>query len=168
MFSLGILATIAIVGALTAAAGRMLGDLGPVVNYGVAAIFFAVGLHLLGVFELPFGGPKTPGSTGHGTWAAFILGLVFGLALGPCTFAFMAPVLAATVKVGGEQPILAGSLLLSYGIGHCAVIVAAGASTGWVQRYLDWSASSRGPVILRRVCGVLVILGGLYLIYAAP
>ena len=27
----------------------MLGDLGPYVNYGVAVIFFLVGLHLLGV-----------------------------------------------------------------------------------------------------------------------
>ena len=31
--------------------------------------------------------------------AAFILGLVFGVALGPCTFAYMAPMLAVTFKL---------------------------------------------------------------------
>ena len=59
-------------------------------------------------------------------------------------------------------------LLLAYGIGHCAVIVAAGTSTGLVQRYLDWTARSKGTAILRRICGVLVLAGGLYLIYVAP
>ncbi len=36
----------------------MLGDLGPWCNYFVAAIFFIVGLHLLGVIPSPFAGPS--------------------------------------------------------------------------------------------------------------
>ena len=57
LFSLGILVTIALIGAVTAALGRMLGDVGAWVNYAVAAIFFLVGLHLLDVIPLPFSGP---------------------------------------------------------------------------------------------------------------
>jgi cytochrome c-type biogenesis protein len=55
-------------------------------------------------------------------------------------------------------------LLLAYGIGHCSVIVLAGTFTEVVQRYLDWNERSRGAVIVKRVCGVLVILGGVYLL----
>ena len=58
-------------------------------------------------------------------------------------------------------------LLLFYGAGHCAVIVFAGTFTGMVQHYLDWTEESRGVAILKRVCGALVLLGGLYLVHTA-
>jgi len=167
LFSLGILVTIALIGAVTAALGRMMGDVGAWGNYAVAAIFFLVGLHLLDVIPLPFSGPGNIGLKRRGLLAAFILGLVFGLALGPCTFAYMAPVLAVTVKVAAANAVFAALLLTFYGLGHCGVIVAAGTFTEVVQRYLRWNERSRGAVILKRVCGVLVLLGGVYLIYTA-
>jgi cytochrome c-type biogenesis protein len=49
-------------------------------------------------------------------------------------------------------------------VGHCSVIVLAGTFTEAVQRYLDWNERSRGTVIIKRICGVLVIAGGLYLL----
>lgn len=55
-----------------------------------------------------------------------------------------------------------------YGIGHCGVIALAGVSTGWIQKYRNWNDQSQGAIRLKRICGVLVILGGLYLIYTAP
>ena len=87
LFAVGILITIAAIGAITAAAGRMMGDVGCYGNYIVALIFFVVGLHLLGVIPMPFSGPGQVGMKRKGLLAAFILGLVFGIALGPCTFA---------------------------------------------------------------------------------
>jgi len=99
--------------------------------------------------------------------AAFLLGLVFGVALGPCTFAFMAPMLAVTFRVASTSLAYAAGLLLAYGLGHCCVIVLAGTCTEIVQRYMDWNEKSRGAVILKRICGVLVLLGGLYLILRA-
>jgi len=47
------------------------------------------------------------------------------------------------------------------------VIVVAGTSTGLVQHYLNWNEGSKGAVILKKVCGALVLVGGLYLIYVA-
>jgi len=168
LFAVGILITIAAVGAITAAAGRMLGDVGPYGNYFVAAIFFLVGLHLLDVIPMPWSGPGQVGVKRKGLLAAFILGLVFGIAIGPCTFAYMAPMLGVTFKVASNSLLYGIALLVAYGIGHCAVIVIAGTSTGWVQRYLNWNETSKGTVILKRICGGLVIAGGLYLIYIAP
>jgi len=168
LFSGGILVTIALIGAVTAAAGRMMGDVGPWGNYAVSIIFFAVGLHLLGVIPMPWSGPGQVGMERKGLLAALVLGLVFGIALGPCTFAYMAPMLGVVFQTGGTSPLYGALLLLAYGLGHCSVIVAAGTSTGLVQRYLDWTERSGGATIVKKVCGVLVILGGLYLLYTAP
>jgi cytochrome c-type biogenesis protein len=167
LFAVGILVTIGAIGVITAAAGRMMGDVGKYGNYFVALIFFLVGLHLLDVIPMPVSGPGQVGMKRKGMLAAFILGLVFGIALGPCTFAYMAPILGVTFKVAQTNLIYGVSLLIIYGLGHCSVIVFAGTFTEVVQRYMNWNERSRGAIILRRVCGVLVIFGGLYLIYTA-
>jgi len=167
LFAVGILVTIAAVGAITAAAGRIMGDLGRYANYGVAVIFLAVGLILLDVLPAPWSGPGRVGMKRKGLLAALVLGLVFGIALGPCTFAYMAPMLGVTFKLAATSIAYGVLLLLAFGVGHCSVIVAAGTSTELVQRYLNWTERSKGAIIVKRVCGVLVILGGLYLIYTA-
>lgn len=166
-FSAGILVTIAIIGLLTAMAGRMLGDVGSWGNYFVAGVFIIVGLHLLGVISMPWSGPGHVNMRTKGAMAAFILGLVFGIALGPCTFAFMAPMLAVVFKVAKAAPIHGVSLLLAYGIGHCSVIVLAGTFTEVVQQFLNWNEQSKGVVVVKSICGVLVLLGGVWMIYTA-
>ncbi|HOH32685.1 MAG TPA: cytochrome c biogenesis protein CcdA [Candidatus Hydrogenedentes bacterium] len=168
LFSVGILITIGLIGVLTALAGRMMGDVGRYGNYAVAAIFFLVGLHLLEVIPMPWSGPGQLNIRRKGAQAAFILGLVFGIALGPCTFAYMAPMLGVTFKLAATNLPYGVMLLLAYGLGHCSVIVFAGTFTGVIQKYLNWNERSKGAVLLKRICGVLVILGGLWMIYAAP
>ena len=96
---------------------------------------------------------------------ASILWGILSIALSPCTFAYMAPMLGITFKVGADQPVYASLLLFMYGVGHCSVIVLAGTFTEWIQRYLNWNERSKGTVILRKICGVLVLLAGFYLIY---
>jgi cytochrome c-type biogenesis protein len=167
LFAVGILITIALLGTVTALAGRMLGDIGAWGNYLVAAIFFVVGLHLLGVLPLTFSAARA-GLNHRGLLAAFVLGLVFGIALGPCTFAYLAPLIAVTFKMSTEQFAYGALLLSAYGAGHCSVIVLAGTSTGLVERALHWNRDARSARLLRGTCGILVILGGLWLLYTAP
>jgi cytochrome c-type biogenesis protein len=167
LFASGVLATIGLIGVVTAAAGRMMGDIGTWGNYLVAVVLFLVGLHLLDIIPMPWSGPGQVGMTRKGLLAALVLGLVFGIALGPCTFAYMAPVLTVTFGVAATSAVYAGALLLAYGVGHCSVIVCAGTFTEVVQRYLNWNERSAGVTVVKRVCGVLVILGGAYLIYSA-
>jgi cytochrome c-type biogenesis protein len=168
LFAFGILITIALIGVATAAAGRMMGDLGPWTNWFVAGIFLLVGLHLLDVIPMPWSGAGPVGMARKGMLAAFLLGLIFGVALGPCTFAYLAPILAVAFSRGADNTLYGASLLLAYGAGHCAVIVLAGTFTEVIQRYLDWNERSRGAVILKKICGVLVIAGGGWLISSAP
>ncbi len=168
LFAVGILVTIAVIGVITAAAGRMLGDVGHWGNWLVAGVFFMVGLHLLDVIPMPFGRPGLVAMKRKGALAALALGLVFGIALGPCTFAYMAPMLGVAFKLGSSSWFYGVALLLAYGVGHCSVIVAAGTSTSLVQRYLNWTDRSRAARVTRRTCGLLVLMGGLYLIDVAP
>jgi len=168
LFASGILASIAIVGVVTAALGRLLGDAGPGASYLVGAFLILIGLNLMGVLPLPALGAGGLRSDRRGAWAALVIGLVFGLAVGPCTFAYLAPVLAITFGMASEHLARAVLLLAAFAAGHGGVIVLAGTSSRLVQRYLDWSERSRGTIVLRAVCGVLVVLGGLWTIYAAP
>lgn len=167
MFAIGILISIAIIGVLTALAGRMMGDLGAYSNWLVAAIFMLFGLHLLGIIPMPWSGPGNINMARKGLFAALSLGLIFGIALGPCTFAFMGPVLGVAFAEANNSLVYATLLLLAYGFGHCAVIVFAGTFTEKVQHYLHWSENSSGTLWLKRICGILVIAGGFWLLYTA-
>lgn len=164
MFALGILITIAAIGLITASLGRLMGDVGRIGNYLVAIVFVIVGLYLLDVIKLDWGGFSSGGIKQKGALAALILGLLFGIGLGPCTFAYMAPMLGVVFQVASTQVFFAIALLAAFGIGHCSIIVLAGTLTEKVQQYLNWTEKTKGAIILRKICGVLVILGGLYLV----
>jgi len=165
-FSLGILTTITAIGLITGLLGRMLGDIGSYGNYIVAIIFFIIGLHLLEIIQLPFlAKTNQPAFQKKGLLAAFGLGFIFGIALGPCTFAYMAPMLGIVFTVSATQFFYGVLLLLFYGIGHCSVIIFAGTFTEIVQKYLNWNEKSKGTVLIKKTCGILIILGGMYLIW---
>ncbi len=165
VFSMGILITIAGVGVITAMAGRMLGDVGSWSNYFVAGVFFVIALVLLDVISLNWSGPNMSRFKGRGLLGAFIIGLVFGIAIGPCTFAYMAPMLAVVFKVAGERAVYSLALLLAYAIGHCGFIVLAGSCTELVNRYMKWNEKSKATTVIKKICAFLIIIAGLYMIY---
>ena len=72
LFGVGILITIGVIGLITAAAGRMMGDLGKFGNYFVASVFFLVGLHLLDIIPMAWSGPGQIGMKRRGALAAFV------------------------------------------------------------------------------------------------
>jgi len=166
IFTVGIFVTIIVIGIITAALGRIMGDVGPYGKYAIAVVFIVVGLYLMDIIRLPDTGVKLrPFGTKSVFLSAFSLGLVFGIALGPCTFAFMAPVLGVVFQMSSTNVIAAGALLLSFGLGHCGVIVAAGGLTSRIQSYLNWTNRSNAVLWTKRIAGFLVILGGIYTLY---
>lgn len=166
-FAVGMLGSIAVIGVITAAAGRMAGDVGRWGTFGLAAVFFAVGLNLLGVLPLPTWSTPSAGTKRRGARGALVLGLVFGAALGPCTFAFMAPLLGLAFRSGAKAAAYGALLVAVYGLGHGTAIVAAGVSAGSVQQWLTWKNGELAARLLRGAAGIAVIAGGIYFLYTA-
>jgi cytochrome c-type biogenesis protein len=164
-FAFGILITIGIIGAVTAMAGRLMGDVGFIGNIIVAVIFFVIGLYLMDLIRLPWDGMRISAGRSSGLTAALTLGLLFGIGLGPCTFAYMAPVLGVVFQTAATDLTVAIILLFAFALGHCAVIVIAGVLAKRISEYLHWSEKSKVTTYVKRVCGFLVILGGVYMVW---
>ena len=140
-----------------------MGDVGSWGNYMIAFIFLIVGLYLLNVIRINWNIPFFFKKGGLG--GAFLLGLVFGIGLGPCTFAYMAPILGLVFTLAKTSLLKAMLLVAAFGIGQTAIIVIAGSSLQWVQNYLHWNEKSKASDYVRKVSGVLVLMGGFYFVY---
>ena len=166
LFSLGIFLSIVVIGFITALFGRMLGDIGPWGMWIVAAVFMVFGLVLLEVISLPWSGrPSMTTNTRSGWVGAWVLGLIFGAAVGPCTFAYMAPVLAVVFEKASTHLVHSTLLILLYSIGHCGVIVLAGTLGSRLQTFLNWDQNTHTTARIRKACGGVLILVGLYLLW---
>lgn len=167
-FAAGMTVSIVLIGLVTLVLGRIAGDIGSTGNIVLALMLMYVGLSLTGLVNLPLPGvSKSPGAGEKGIWGALVIGLILGAALGPCTFAFMAPVLALIFSLGTERLGMALLPGILFAVGHGIVVVIAGTYSDRLQGLLNWSGSSRTAGIFRIVCGSLVILGGLYLLLKA-
>jgi len=157
VFTLGIMVSMLVLGLITAALGRLLGDVGSWGYWLGAAVFVLVGLLLLDVIHLPNMSLNQNRFRGGGVPAALLLGVLFGTVLGPCAFAFLMPVLGLVFAHAAEQPIYAAGLITAYALGHGAVIVLAGSASVWTMGILNSPRSSRWIYWNRKVAGVLCL-----------
>lgn len=131
VYVLGMALTYAVLGAFAALTGRLFGQISanPWTYFVVANMCLLLGLSMLGAFQLPqiSLSPK-PTTQKKGYLGAFLVGIVSGLIMGPCT----APVLAAVlVYVGSQQNVLYGfSLLFVFGYGVGFFMILLGTFTG--------------------------------------
>jgi cytochrome c biogenesis protein CcdA len=89
------------------------------------------------------------------------LGMVFGTVSLPCA----GPILLALLAVMPLYGTAYGTLLLAaYSLGHCTLVLAAGISTGLVQRMVDSRGLQRTGNWLKGLAGGLIMLVGLYLL----
>ena len=101
----GILLTLAAIGLVTALLGTVLGATGSWLTVVMGALVLLFGLYLVGLLPeslLEFS--AQPKAWGRGPLPALLLGLVFGLALGPCSFAFLAPLIGIVFSGAGWRP----------------------------------------------------------------
>lgn len=162
-FALGSLLSLIPLGVVTLLLGRVAGDLGISSNYLVALICLVTGLYLLEWLPMP-SGRGLPQVTSRGAWTALVLGMLFGLALGPCAFAWIAPLLGVAWMQASAGLALPALLLILFGIGHCAGILLAAGSLDRVQRWLNGLGSFAWG---RSICGALLLLGAGTLVVSA-
>ena len=161
-FSLGILITLFMAGVIASFAGLLLGSFDTVLRIIVSVLLLLVGLYFLGIVPMPdLASGRDRRVKNRPYVSGLILGLVFGLALGPCALAFMAPILGIVMSSISTQLLYCVGLILAFILGHCGVLVLAGTFTEIVKKYLSWNVASRGTQMLRKICGVLIILGAI-------
>ena len=73
--------------------------------------------------------------------------------------------MGVVLDAGARRPLFALALTAAFAVGHCGVIAAAGASVQAAQGVLNWHERSGGARRLRAICGLLVIAGGVYLLW---
>jgi cytochrome c-type biogenesis protein len=161
-FALGTLVTVAGIGLVTVMLGRMAGDTGQWGTYLVSVIFIVMGLYLMDLLRLSWPTMRLSDEQKGGLAGAFVLGLVFGIGLGPCTFAFFAPVLGSVFSLSSDNQALATLLVLAFAFGHVLVVALAGSMTSLVQYYLDWTGKSFLMRYVKLLCGAAVFAYGLY------
>ena len=135
-FLVAMLATAALVAAATLALGRLAGDTGAMGATLAIVLVALAGLVLLDVVPVPAvpGGSTSRGSTR--LRSAFGLGAAFSVATGPCSLAFVAPLLALPIAGVASTPLDAGAAVVAmFVVGH-----AAGAGLAWAiaQRGANW------------------------------
>ncbi len=161
-FSTGLFITIAVIGAICALLGRMLGDIGSYWQILIGAVLIWVALGMLGVEKCSMSGSLLYRLNFKGLSGAFALGLGYGILSGSCTFGFIAPILAIITV---QQEVATGILfILLFAVGHCLPIAIAGSSTAAVRRLVETSAWQDAGGWFRKGAGAIICLLGIYFI----
>ncbi|HEX9916426.1 MAG TPA: cytochrome c biogenesis protein CcdA [candidate division Zixibacteria bacterium] len=162
-FALGLSITFTALGVVASLLGRLFGDVGKLWYFVAAGVALIMGLYLVGAIKISF--PKTVDlKTKHkGVLGAFLLGLLFGMVSSPCATPILAVILAF---VATKARIMYGvSLLFVYALGHCALIIAAGVSAGFVESFAQSRGITNFSNLAKKVSGLLIIFAGIYILW---
>ena len=163
VFCFGLALTFTILGALSAVLGRLMLGAGSWWYIFLGVLMTLAGLQVLGVLNIL---PQACGMRGkgrRGLMGAFFLGIVGGALASPCS----TPVLIAILAfVAGQGNLALGIALLAvYSIGHCALLLLAGTSVGFVQHLASSPGTQKIGSLLQKFMGVVILLLAFYLFY---
>lgn len=160
LFAIGVFITIMAVGLVCAAAGRMLGDVGPWWQASVGILLLWVAWTLFHPPQCSATGNVLSRFQVKGTKGAFILGLSYGFLSGVCTFGFIAPILGVITI---QKQIITGVLmLLLFGIGHCLPLVVCGMFSARTMELLHSHSGQKLVAGMRKLAAVVIAGLGVY------
>ena len=168
LFALGLLIMLAAVGLVTSLAGRLLGDTGSLVPILVSVFLILCGLWLMDVPPFSRFAPSFSVQQGkqRGAFGALVLGLVYGIILGPCSFAFLAPMLGFVFAAGTGQVAFGFSLMAFYAMGHTVAVVFAGVFGDLVAAMVRKKGSEQAATWFKRGLGALVVIAALIQLFS--
>lgn len=171
-YSLGILTVFLILATLTALAGWNWGELfrHPEFNLVMAGVVFAMGLSLLGVFDIPI-----PGFAGtidvskkEGPLGAFLTGILATLLATPCNGPFVAAAIAWSVAQ--KSPIVVYAIWIMMGLGMATPYLLCGffpSLVRWLPKPGMWMVRFKqfaGFVLMGTVVFIISYLDGAYIL----
>lgn len=164
-FILGLSLTFTAFGAAAGLLGTMFGTLGGPWYLIAGAVALVMGGQLTGLYEIRLPvkhdyRPKRGGIVG-----SFLLGLFFGVVSSPCATPVLVVIL--TYVVGKGQVLYGTSLLFTYAVGHCILMLLAGTFTGFVESFVKAKGVANFSALTRKASGVVVSVAGAYFIWQA-
>lgn len=157
-FALGILVTLAALGAAAAGLGTLAGDVGAAPRIVVSVLLVVSGLWLLEVPPLSrIGFGIRTGTSARGAGGALLLGLLYGVILGPCSFAFLSPMIGIAFAAGAASWGYGAALMAAFALGHCGTIAAAGTAGDRIRFLLERRGLAVAGTWVKRACAVAVI-----------
>jgi cytochrome c-type biogenesis protein len=163
-FVLGLSTTFAILGLIAARLGGMFGDVGSFWKYIAAGVLLLMGLSLLGVLSFEFTHKIPIKPRRRGLAGAYLLGMLFGTISTPCAAPILV-VLLTYVAATGANLAYGALLLLTYGLGHSVLILAAGTSVGLAKGLVSSERLARVSTITRKAAGLLACAVGIYILW---
>lgn len=154
VFVLGLAAAFTVLGLIAAVTGSLMGDVGWGWKAILGLILLGIGLHLLGLYDLPTPTHNLKRFHGAGLFGAFALGALTGTLSAPCATPALAAVL--TIVALQKKVLWGGVLLFTYALGHVLLLFLAGASSGWASRYAESHLSRFLGLWLPKAMGVLL------------
>ena len=154
-FSLGLATTLAALGVIAAAVGKVYGQVAWGLPFLVSLLAILMGLNLLGALPLQFpslGGTDWIAADFPDAVRSYLLGLTFGLVASPCSTPVLATLLGWIATT--QNLLLGGGLLLAYTVGYAAPLILAGTFAGTMKQLLElrrwagWITPASGALLL--------------------
>ncbi|XP_047341484.1 cytochrome c-type biogenesis ccda-like chloroplastic protein 2 [Impatiens glandulifera] len=162
-FSLGLATTLALLGIAASFAGKAYGQIGQGLPLAASGLAIIMGLNLLEVIELQLPSffnnfdPRASAASLPTSVQAYLAGLAFALAASPCSTPVLATLLGYVAST--KDPIVGGSLLLTYTTGYVAPLLLAASFAGALQGLLSFRKFSAW---INPMSGALLLGGGVY------
>ncbi|PWA49706.1 cytochrome c biogenesis protein family [Artemisia annua] len=162
-FALGLATTLALLGVAASFAGKAYGQVGQGLPLAASGLAVIMGLNLLEVIELQLPSfmdnfdPRAAAANFPSSVQAYLAGLTFALAASPCSTPVLATLLGYVAA--SKDPIIGGSLLLTYTTGYVAPLLLAASFAGALQSLLSFRKFSAW---INPMSGALLLGGGVY------
>jgi cytochrome c biogenesis protein CcdA len=163
IFIFGLSITFTVLGAIASMIGGLFGMVSRTWYFVVGGIAVAIGLHLVGLYELNLPIPVHLQPKQRGLLGAFLLGLIFGIVSSPCATPILALILTFVASKG--EVVYGTSLLFVYALGHCALIFLAGVATGLAETFIKSKGISSITRWSKKIGGSIVVGVGGYMFY---
>lgn len=164
-FVLGLSVTFAILGAMAALGGMLLGNVGVYWKYIAGTVAVLMGLHLAEIIRIPVPVPRLGTPERRGILGAFLLGMLFGVVSTPCAVPILA-LLLTWIALKGASAVYGSFLLIVYALGHSVLILIAGTSMGAARQIIEEKRVTRVTSGIRRGSGLVIALVGVYLVFS--
>ncbi|KAI5605535.1 hypothetical protein BDE02_01G359000 [Populus trichocarpa] len=162
-FALGLATTLALLGIAASFAGKTYGQIGQGLPLAASGLAVIMGLNLLEVIELQLPSffnnfdPRAAAANFPSSVQAYLAGLTFALAASPCSTPVLATLLGYVAA--SKDPVVGGSLLLTYTTGYVAPLLLAASFAGALQSLLSFRKFSAW---INPMSGALLLGGGVY------